>query len=575
MISSDEDEIVPGGSVVPPPGGGGEDADIDCLVDAIQARDNDGKFFREKRRIRRREVTTFAIIEPVDEPESGSSDADGESAAQASRTWQIRGPVRGYSDDGWRLSTVTIVRAHETMACAEVYVRSMRLLVPGTYVDAADAYTSVKFVAAAQAAAGLSWDTASPTSSFRGLVHGQELDDDDVAMVLQQAYDSSGSAPQELSQGHVELVRRSPARRDRVHVRALQCLLRQRSRNAVADYRQKGHDVMKPRWRKLLRGVGAGVVAMMRRILEFDDNHEPGTSARAQRTRVSRGFTQMHLLPTAAQLRAERRRDFDRPDRIAHFFFTRQGHDKLVRWDYIRGSGSAGIRRYRSGQGDEKRLRGYNNRYWEDATPGAEGDCASDGEDDGVYYNNANAETEGCYAPVETDAERLKELLAHSTSYLENEDETGELQILAIAFDAPAALQRGIDLATVPGVGGADQAANVPAVVTFAADGGVVRNQNITAFVAAVAWPQLSEGRTDLVPLAYSFSNEKRVDKLVAKAVRDMLQDVMSTTFTALVDIAAEGGAEEEEERIPELQRVSLQLFPEVQVCGTFDWVSM
>lgn len=574
MTSSEEDEILPGSSVVSPPGGVGEDADIDCLVDAILERDKDGKFFGEKRRIRRREVPTFVIIEPVDDPESGSFDADGESAAQASRTWRIRGPVRGYSDDGWRLSTVTIVRAHETMACEEVYVRSIGLLVPGTYVDAADAYTSVKLVAAAQAAAGLSWDTASPSSSFRGLVDGQKLNDGDVAMVLQQAYDSSGSAFQELSQGQVELVRRSPARRDRVHVRALQRLLRQRSRNAVADYREQGHDVMKPRWRKLLRGVGAGVVAMMRRILEFDDKHAPGTSARAQRTRVSRGSTQMHLLPTAAQLRAERRRDFDRPDRIA-LFFTRQGHDRLLRWDYIRGSGSAGIRRYRSPQGDEKPLRGYNNRYWEDARPGAEEECASEGEDDGVYYNNANAETEGCYAPVETDAERLKELLAHSTSYLENEDGTGELQILAIAFDAPAALQRGIDFATVPGPGGADRAANVPAVVKFAADGGVVRNQNITAFVAAVAWPQLFEGRTDLAPLAYSFSNEKRVDELVAKAVRDMLQDVMSTTFTALVDIAADGGAEDEEERIPELQRLPLELFPEVQVCGTLDWVCL
>lgn len=569
-MSSEAEEILPSSE--------GESDEIDSLLDGTQlearARDQDGKYSAEKRRLRKPQVPNFAIIEAVDDPES-SGPEEGGSAAQASRVWRIRGPVRGFSDDGWRMSTVTFVRARETMACLEVYVRSMGLLVPGAYVDVADAYASVKFVAAAQTAAQLSWDTTSPTSSFRGLLDGQKLRDEDVALVLQQAADSLASSPEQLSHGHVQLVRRTAARQDPEHMLALQRMLRQRSRAAIADFRRKGADMMKQVWHKLLRGVGAQTVAMIRRVIELDDNRAPGTSARSRRSRVSRGYSQMRLLPTAAQLREERRRAFDGADRIGHYFFTRRGPNELLQWNYIRGSGSQGIRRYRCTEGDVKRLRGYNNRYWEGSPAGeeqevggAEAEDSSDYEDDGIHYNNDNVETEGCYAPQEKDSERLKELLAHSRSYLENDDGGGELVILAVAFDAPLALQRGIDMATLRGTEGADAAANVPAVVTFAADGGMVRGKTVTAFVAGIAWPGLSAGRTDLVPLAYSFSGEKHIDKLVAKAVRDMVQEIMRTSFT--VEVQTAEGSVDAVGDAPEKQRVPLQLYEEVQVCGTF-----
>ncbi|KAK1862782.1 hypothetical protein I4F81_005349 [Pyropia yezoensis] len=567
-MSSEAEDILPSSE--------GESDEIDSLLDGTQlearARDQDGKYSAEKRRLRKPQVPNFAIIEAVDDPES-SGPEEGGSAAQASRVWRIRGPVRGFSDDGWRMSTVTFVRARETMACLEVYVRSMGLLVSGAYVDVADAYASVKFVAAAQTAAQLSWDTTSPTSSFRGLLDGQKLRDEDVALVLQQAADSLASSPEQLSHGHVQLVRRTAARQDPEHMLALQRMLRQRSRAAIADFRRKGADMMKQVWHQLLRGVGAQTVAMIRRVIELDDNRAPGTSARSRRSRVSRGYSQMRLLPTAAQLREERRRAFDGADRIGHYFFTRGGPNELLQWNYIRGSGSQGIRRYRCVEGDVKRLRGYNNRYWEGSPAGeeqevggAEAEDSSDYEDDGIHYNNDNVETEGCYAPQEKDSERLKELLAHSRSYLENDDGGGELVILAVAFDAPLALQRGIDMATLRGTEGADAAANVPAVVTFAADGGMVRGKTVTAFVAGIAWPGLSAGRTDLVPLAYSFSGEKHIDKLVAKAVRDMVQEIMRTSFT--VEVQTAEGSVDAVGDAPEKQRVPLQLYEEVQVCG-------
>lgn len=204
---------------------------------------------------------------------------------------------------------------------------------------------------------------------------------------------------------------------------------------------------MRPRWRKLLKGVGARMVAMMRRMLAFDEDRDraPGAKSRAKCSRLSRGMTLMRLLPTAAQLLGVRRRAFDGADRIAHVSFSRHG-SALLRWVYIRGSGTTGIRRYRSTEGDEKRLRGYTNWYWADAVDGDDGaDDRSDCEDDGVFFKNGDAETEGCYAPQETDSARLRELMASSFSILENDDGTYELVILAVAFNAPAALLRAIN----------------------------------------------------------------------------------------------------------------------------------
>lgn len=57
----------------------------------------------------------------------------------------------------------------------------------------------------------------------------------------------------------------------------------------------------------------------------------------------------------------------------------------------------------------------------------------------------------------------------------------------------------------------------------------------ITAFTVALAWLHLKSRRTHLVPLAYSLSGDKDVDKLVAGALRGMLQDVMQATFTVPV----------------------------------------
>lgn len=603
MRTSGDESAAP---IVPDPTGGavdatdanagdGTDSGIEDIVQQIQPsfneRDDDGNFVGNVRRRRRRQAPKFSVIALVDD-EAPTADATvpvaagGASSSTAptrTRTWLVRGPVRGWSDDTWRLSTLTTVRAAATLPAHEVYVRAMRWLVPGTYVDTEDAYESVRAVFRARTPTAKAWDNSSPMSSFGIVSCEDELTDEAVTEVLRQAANSARDAQTRVLDGHVALVHRRPAFNDPVCQAGLCALLRQRSVRAVAAFLRRGSDTMRSRWQLLSRGFGATAVARMRSILEFEPKDSSrGTGKRATRIRLSWGSSQVRLLPTKDELRLERRRLFDSVDRIGHFFFTRQV-DGLVRWDYVRGSGSAGIRRYRRADGEEKRLRAYTNKYWGVPVAGTQGeDDSSSDEDNGIYFDNDNVETEGCYTPQEKDPERLHELVANSHSYLEDDDGQGELRIQAVAFDAAAALQRAIDLSAVSSLTAAAVAGSTPAVLTFAADGGTVRGKLLTAFTAGVSWPHLRNGRTDLTPLAYSLTGEKNVDKLVAKAVRDMLEKLVDGPLTVAVqtpssttgDPAGTGSCADPPLDAPDSDlpaRAPLVMCDEVQVCGKLD----
>lgn len=572
-------------------GAASSDDDVADIVQELQplldGRDAEGSFSGDARRKRRREVPTFPIIELVEHETAACSEPSNHTPATCPcpitctahggtpcRTWLIRAPVLGWSDDGWRLSRVTTVRARATLPAHAVYVRSVPLLAPGPYINAVDAYESVRYVAGQRSPADKAWDAACPRSSFHTHLHDFDLDDEDLQQILQAAAASVRRSNQSINAGYVDVVSHRSAHNDRVCVASLRSLLRHRSRRAVADYRQKGGAIMRSRWRLLADRMGAGTVAAMRRILELDPKHpSKGTGKRATRIRVSWGASQMRLLPSRALLRQERRAAFDAEDRIKHFFWTRESTNELVRWDYVRGSGSNGIRRYRSADGDEKRLRAYTNKYWAAPSDAGEDDDDSSGdEDDGFYFNNGNAETEGCYADMQHADARMKEIIAHSNSYLENDDGSGELQVLAVGFDFVSMLQRAIDKCAKDGLTGAGVTASTPPVLTFAADGGQVRGKSLTAFTAALAWNLFDHGRTDLLPLAYSLSGEKNVDKLVALGVRDMLKEVMDTTFSVAGDDQPDnpGGAVDDESGTTGPDRVPIRLFEEVQVCGTY-----
>eukprot|EP00170_Pyropia_yezoensis_P003809 contig_15918_g3820 len=140
----------------------------------------------------------------------------------------------------------------------------------------------------------------------------------------------------------------------------------------------------------------------------------------------------MRLLPTKEQLRRERRLAIDAPDRVARFLLTRTALREILRWDYLVASSTAGIRRYRTAAGEEKRLRAHTNHYWDAKAGLRDDDDLSADEDDGVFVSNLNAEYDGCYTPRETDPARIDELLRQSWSYLEDNDGGRALQVLAV-----------------------------------------------------------------------------------------------------------------------------------------------
>lgn len=168
-------------------------------------------------------------------------------------------------------------------------------------------------------------------------------------------------ANKRLSEGHVAAVDRSNAQKDMVLRMASREVLRRRSVSAAIVYRDKGNELMSRRTASLLGSFGESTISRIRRHLELDDML---TGKRALRLRVAWGLSQMRLMPSQEQLRQSRRDEFDAPGHIGHYLTTASLRG-VVRWDYIRGSGTQGIRRYETECGLQKRLQAHTNRYWE------------------------------------------------------------------------------------------------------------------------------------------------------------------------------------------------------------------
>lgn len=120
---------------------------------------------------------------------------------------------------------------------------------------------------------------------------------------------------------------------------------------------------------------------------------------------------------------------------MAHYFLTEVPTGGLVCWLYIIGSATAGIRRYETTCGMQRRLQAHNNRYWDTKRREADTGDESLVEDDGMYFDNPNVDSESCYAPVSQQGEEdwqgpswephnvdIKELTVNCESFLENDD---------------------------------------------------------------------------------------------------------------------------------------------------------
>lgn len=528
---------LPGASDSPPDDEGDVETGAPVELVVNQDRGATGTFTGGHRNYRKQEAPSFpvvqaALLESADCGQSSGCASTLRCAAHGGtqcQQWLIRGPVFGWSDDAVHLSANITVRAALSVPVAEVYVRALPHLVPTVYGSSTAAYNSVRFVAHQQVVPVAGSDTAVTSSSFRGLTVGERLSDKDVKEVIKRASASLQAARGKLLRGHVSLVSRSDALGDTVRKGAVRAALRRRSRGAARDYREKGARLLRDRTAGLHGLLGAGAISRVRRHLELQDN--PAHGSRATRLRIAFGLSQMRLFPARDQLQRLRREALDAPGRVAHYFLTYSVLGALQRWDYIVGSGSAGIRRYRAACGTEKRLRAHTNLYWDKRRAARDYEDVSDDEDDGVYFDNSNVELNGCYAPEEKDPVAIEQLIANGDSFFENDDGGGQVEVLGVGFDVVAALQHTLDTKAEAGMTEDDVRCTAPAVGTFAADGGELRRRSITAYTFSVTSSCLLAGRTDLFPILYVFSGEKRVGRLLTRWVRDQLAAILASTL--------------------------------------------
>jgi len=472
--------------------------------------------------------------------------------------------VIAWSDDTQHLTTITVVCAMAELPPHEVYVRSVPLLVSQPYASAPASYHSVRLVAGAVKEV-VQWESA---VSFSGFAAGQLLSNNDIKSFIKKASKTMGKRRRKRANVLVALMERTTALSDPVYQDAVRAVSRRRSAKAAHHFRQNGQMNLAKKSGKVIAGWSPAAVARIRRLLEFYEPADDG--GRARRQRVSHGLSQMHLLPTAKQMQSGRRAAPDEPGRTAHYLFTNSAAGELTKWHYILGSSSHGIRRYRCAKGLNMRLRTHTDKFW-DARRKLEEDDDSEDDDDGIFFKNANAEYDGLYSPQETDPVRIEELKVHSESFLEFDDGTGELKVLAIGYEIKAEIQKAIDNDYLPALSAADVGVADPAVLTFASDGGTVRRKQITALTLALSSPCMTLGWTDLSPIMYVFSAEKAVDKALSAYVRDTLADALRGGFTVpllVPDVAAGDVSEEQSES--DAPTAPLLLDPVLQVCGTF-----
>lgn len=554
----------------------GNDSNFPGNEAAPRRRDPQGSFISSLRLRRKRQEPSFRVIELIEEEPfaCGAVDEGDVSSVRCTsrfrcsahggtqcRQWHIRGPVAGFSDDAVCLHTTTKIRAAVNLPPHEVFARSVQYLVPGIYRVRRDMYNAVRFVVSKLASDDIDVCTG---SSFHDVAQGDPLDDALIELILKRAATTAKRA-KKPAQGGLSLMGHDNAYSDTVYKSAVRGAMRHRSVQALQHFRRNGAREMRRRAAGL-NGVAAGSIARMRRLIELK---EPANNSgrRATRLKLSRGLSQMHVLPARLRLRKARKEAIDDPGRVAHYLFTKTALGEVQQWRYILGSASQNTRRYSAACGEEKCLQTHQTRFWEERAAQT-ADAVSEDEDNGFNFDNTNAEYDGLYVAEETDPIKIEELEVNAKSFLESDDGSARVEICAVGYDVIDAIQQALDRGTVPGLTASDVNSMPPAVLTFAADGGSVRRKDVTAYTMSLSSPCIIQGRTDLTPVIYAFSGEKGVERGLCMHVRDMLAAVINAPFTVVVDGEADGTACQPP-GASDRDRLKLPVHDVLQVCGT------
>lgn len=424
-------------------------------------------------------------------------------------TFEIVGPVLGGYIDASAFTHVVSVRAHASFSCREVYARACtRLVHHGMYSSLSATYLSVRLVGrninVAESEASMaepSWDDVEPDT----------MKNQDARKVLCKAKSTARASGSHPITGRVTVMSVIGAIDHPWRLHAQRARDRRVARHAIGFYRRRVSQIVR-RDVRVVRAIGAGACARLRRALELEDR--VGTS-RARRDKVSHGRSMPKVLPSRSDYAAMKRRAVEVETGVPHRLWTFDANDVVKVWTFVTDSASASQRMYSGVDGRRMRLvSSGTKRTMQGYSRGG----------------NAAPDDEHLAFVVGDDDDLLADLRAATTSYLVSMDGNERLKVAAVHFDGCSLVQRAIDFGLDSTYTRNPQSASN--VITIAADGGPVCRRTLTVVTVTLAAEYLIQNQSPLMPMVYILSGEESLHKCIGHTLQHAIKDVMDAHYT-------------------------------------------
>lgn len=424
-------------------------------------------------------------------------------------TFDIVGPVLGGHVDPTAFTHVISVRAHQSFSCREVYARACtRLVHHGMYSSVLAANLSVRFVGrninvkeSATGVAEPSWDD----------IDANTMTSRDARKVLTRANALARGPCGSSMGGRVTVVSVTGAADHPWRLHAQRARDRRVARHAVGFYRRRVAQIVNSNSR-VIRAIGAGACARLRRALELEDGRG---AARARRVRVSHGQSMPKVLPTGPAYSTLKREAVEVETGVPHRLWTMTASDAVDIWSFVSGSASAGQRVYSAVDGRRMRLKSSGTKRTLQGFSREAGGPVDD-EPLGVV--------------VEEDVELLSDLRAATTSYLVSMDGRERLKVVAVEFEGSSLVQRAIDVGLDLAYTGDPRTASN--VITVAADGGPVCRRTLTVITVTLSTEYLVERQSPLLPMVYILCGEEALHTSIGQTLKQAIKDVLDAHYT-------------------------------------------
>lgn len=506
--------------------------------------------------------------------------------------WVIAGPVHDHREvDVNAFTKAIVVESLSSWSSREVYVRAIPTLIKkGVYPSVAATFESIRYIAAEQGDSGLTGEEPSWPADFSETLP--------IRRVIDRAAAAMTRSGGRVISGSVKFVSGVPLAAHPWYAYAMRLRSKRDERRGAVAFRRAVSKLADDDEGRLLRAGNSAALVAVRHATTYDIRSpaERAQGLRATKKRPWRGVGAPDVIPPRKRLVHLKRRVFERCSRVGHAMITLDGDDRTITWTYVSGSGLSGVRQYRSPNGTVKRLASHTHKQRKSTTPAsrestrpsAAADAATVGQGTGRVHDGGNGpdrvhhdEARGARrvagddpaadGSVSEDPFPLDSIFADTTdgasertggrltaeelgilrsSTLENDDGSGTEVIVAVQFDAVAAMASTIFRRTVRCT--ADDVVGGNAAWSMVSDGGPVRRSTITLFSLALSAPWLHRGRTPMIPVLYMLSGEHDIHTALGDKLDTLLAEAITATYKVPVvgdtanstDCDTEGAAE-------------------------------